>query len=75
MPPVSPACVGPARSAGGEAGEGAMAWLDPLAPPSVLLLWMQLADPAVAASKTLLCQGITVPTCRGVSYNLTYLPS
>lgn len=66
MPLVSPAGVGPARSAGGEAGEDAMAWLDPLTPPSVLLHWMQLADLAVATSKTLVCQGITVPICRGI---------
>uniref|UniRef100_A0A8C6UXI3 Frizzled-5 n=1 Tax=Neogobius melanostomus TaxID=47308 RepID=A0A8C6UXI3_9GOBI len=42
-----------------------------------LLLLLLLAAPLsnMAASKELVCEPITVPMCRGIGYNLTYMPN
>ncbi|XP_038643310.1 frizzled-5-like [Scyliorhinus canicula] len=34
-----------------------------------------LAGVALCASKAMVCQEITVPMCRGIGYNLTYMPN
>ncbi|NWR64861.1 FZD5 protein, partial [Bucorvus abyssinicus] len=45
--------------------------------PLVLGLPLLLGLPAAgrAASKALVCQEITVPMCKGIGYNLTYMPN
>lgn len=39
----------------------------------LLLLWAPVS--VMAASKELVCEAITVPMCRGIGYNLTYMPN
>ncbi|KAJ7345365.1 hypothetical protein JRQ81_001315 [Phrynocephalus forsythii] len=42
----------------------------------LLLLLLQAPRPGRAASKAILaCQEITVPMCKGIGYNLTYMPN
>ncbi|KAK7938553.1 hypothetical protein WMY93_001879 [Mugilogobius chulae] len=43
----------------------------------LLLLLLFLSSPLsnMAASKDLVCEPITVPMCRGIGYNLTYMPN
>uniref|UniRef100_UPI003AB09A2C frizzled-5-like n=1 Tax=Centroberyx gerrardi TaxID=166262 RepID=UPI003AB09A2C len=40
--------------------------------PLLLLLCSQLVEPA---SKDIVCEPITVPMCKGIGYNLTYMPN
>ncbi|XP_029462230.1 frizzled-5 [Rhinatrema bivittatum] len=41
----------------------------------VLLLLLKLSTLALAASKAIVCQEITVPMCKGIGYNFTYMPN
>uniref|UniRef100_A0A8D0GKE0 Frizzled-5 n=1 Tax=Sphenodon punctatus TaxID=8508 RepID=A0A8D0GKE0_SPHPU len=45
--------------------------------PLLSLLFLALRFPAFvsAASKAIVCQEITVPMCKGIGYNLTYMPN
>ncbi|XP_077131835.1 frizzled-5 [Ranitomeya variabilis] len=40
-----------------------------------LLFFLQVPVPASAASKAIVCQEITVPMCKGIGYNYTYMPN
>ncbi|XP_026563553.1 frizzled-5 [Pseudonaja textilis] len=42
---------------------------------SLLLFLLKAPAPAPAASKAVVCQEITVPMCKGIGYNLTYMPN
>ncbi|XP_023682428.1 frizzled-5 [Paramormyrops kingsleyae] len=41
----------------------------------LLLLFAQVPWQALAASKDIVCEPITVPMCKGIGYNLTYMPN
>ncbi|XP_062302489.1 frizzled-5-like [Osmerus eperlanus] len=43
----------------------------------VCVLWFILLGPQLAhtASKDIVCEPITVPMCKGIGYNLTYMPN
>ncbi|TNN72564.1 Frizzled-5 [Liparis tanakae] len=41
----------------------------------LLLLLLRCPGPASGASKDLVCEPIAVPMCRGIGYNLTYMPN
>uniref|UniRef100_H3C1Y2 Frizzled-5 n=1 Tax=Tetraodon nigroviridis TaxID=99883 RepID=H3C1Y2_TETNG len=38
-------------------------------------LLLSAAGPTLGASKDLVCEPITVPMCKGIGYNLTYMPN
>uniref|UniRef100_UPI00358E3635 frizzled-8-like n=1 Tax=Myxine glutinosa TaxID=7769 RepID=UPI00358E3635 len=40
-----------------------------------LVTWLYLATSRAVAVKELACQDITVPMCRGIGYNRTYMPN
>ncbi|XP_015261426.1 PREDICTED: frizzled-5 [Gekko japonicus] len=55
-----------------------MAGFGPSLGDTLLGLWLLLLEaPALvpAASKAIVCQEITVPMCKGIGYNLTYMPN
>ncbi|XP_035264417.1 frizzled-5 [Anguilla anguilla] len=47
---------------------GVVSWL-------LVLLLSRLPRLALAASKDIVCEPITVPMCKGIGYNLTYMPN
>ncbi|KAJ8352869.1 hypothetical protein SKAU_G00243450 [Synaphobranchus kaupii] len=47
---------------------GVVSWL-------LVLLVSRLPRLALAASKDIVCEPITVPMCKGIGYNLTYMPN
>ncbi|XP_075887153.1 frizzled-5 [Nelusetta ayraudi] len=46
-----------------------------LHPLAAMLLLLQYPGSASGASKDLVCEPITVPMCKGIGYNLTYMPN
>uniref|UniRef100_A0A8C5R275 Frizzled-5 n=1 Tax=Leptobrachium leishanense TaxID=445787 RepID=A0A8C5R275_9ANUR len=42
---------------------------------SLVVLLALYPPPVTAASKAMVCQEITVPMCKGIEYNLTYMPN
>ncbi|XP_061091503.1 frizzled-5 [Conger conger] len=47
---------------------GVVAWL-------LVLLLSRMPRLSLAASKDIVCEPITVPMCKGIGYNLTYMPN
>ncbi|XP_074857999.1 frizzled-5 [Carettochelys insculpta] len=70
--PSSPAAPGPPRSAPGRA---VAAMVGPGRRLLSLLLLLRVPLLVAAASKAPVCQEITVPMCKGIGYNLTYMPN